>query len=171
MMETGKLKDFHLKKDRNYRYLRVPTETSKDNKLHYCRDDPEGNSVKFTEFEDILKELDISVKNIETIRKLLAAILNIGNIQFRQNEKKVAEIEDIEAVNKIADLLRIDEKKITWSLINYCKIKGGIAERKQYNAEEARDARDALAATIYQRLVDWIVNKININMAFPRAVL
>ncbi|KAL5282534.1 MYO3A family protein [Megaselia abdita] len=170
MVGNGKLNDYHLKKDRNYRYLRVPADNPKDNKLPYCRDDPEGNIVKFTDFERILKELDISVKNIETIRKLLAAILNIGNIHFKQNEKKYAEIEDLEAVTKIADLLRIDEKKMVWSFINFCKIKGGIAERKQYNAEEARDARDALAATMYQRLVDWIVNKININMAFPRAV-
>lgn len=74
-------------------------------------------------------------------------------------------------VTRIAELLRLDEKKYMWSLTNFIMVKGGIAERRQYTTEEARDARDAVASTIYCRLVDWIINKINMNLAFPRAVL
>lgn len=74
-------------------------------------------------------------------------------------------------VTRIAELLRVDEKKYMWSLTNFIMVKGGIAERRQYSTEEARDARDAVASTIYCRLVDWIINKINMNLSFPRAVL
>ncbi|XP_055920524.1 neither inactivation nor afterpotential protein C isoform X1 [Eupeodes corollae] len=168
MNAEGKLKEYHLQEERNHRYLRIPPE-SPPTKLKYVRDDPTGNVEKYREFERILGDLDFNHKQIETIRKMLSAILNIGNIRFQQNGRH-ASIENPEVVTKIAELLRVDEKKFVWSLTNYIKVKGGIAERKQYSSEEARDSRDAVASTIYNRLVDWIINKINMNMAFPRAV-
>ena len=170
MIKHGKGHEYFLEAGRSYRYLRIPTE-QQDSKLKYCRDDPVGNIEKFAKFENILNDLDLSRKNLETVRKMLSAILNIGNLRFKQNDNKMAEVEDGEVVTRIADLLRVDEKKFQWSLTQYIKVKGGIAERRQYTTEEARDARDALASTLYNRLVDWIINKINMNLAFPRAVL
>ncbi|KAL9925896.1 STKc_myosinIII_N_like and MYSc_Myo21 domain-containing protein ninaC [Glossina fuscipes fuscipes] len=168
MNSEGLLKEYNLKSERGYRYLRVPAEMQ-PTKLKYHRDDPKGNVEKYREFETILQDLDLNRKHLETIRKIFAAILNIGNIRFRQSGK-YAEVENTEMVTRIAELLRVDEKKFMWSLTNFIMVKGGVAERRQYTSEEARDARDAVSSTIYSRLVDWIINKINMNMAFPRAV-
>uniref|UniRef100_W8BGP4 non-specific serine/threonine protein kinase n=2 Tax=Ceratitis capitata TaxID=7213 RepID=W8BGP4_CERCA len=162
------LKEYHLRNDRGYRYLRIPAE-AQPTKLKYHRDDPIGNVEHYKRFESILQDLDFNHKQLETLRKVLAAILNIGNIRFRPSGK-YAEVENTEMVTRIAELLRLDEKKYMWSLTNFIMVKGGIAERRQYTTEEARDARDAVASTIYCRLVDWIINKINMNLAFPRAV-
>ncbi|KAH8412845.1 hypothetical protein KR009_006225, partial [Drosophila setifemur] len=168
MNQQNLLKDYNLKADRNYRYLRVPPEAL-PSKIKYRRDDPEGNVERFREFEDILRDLDFNHKQLETVRKVLAAILNIGNIRFRQTGK-FAEVENTDIVSRISDLLRVDEKKFMWSLTNFIMVKGGIAERRQYTTEEARDARDAVSSTLYSRLVDFIINRINMNMSFPRAV-
>lgn len=169
MNAEGLLKEYSLKPERGYRYLRIPPDVP-PTKLKYHRDDPQGNVEHFRQFESILKDLDFNHKQLETIRKILAAILNIGNIRFRQSGR-YAEVDNTEIVTRIAELLKVDEKKFMWSLTNFIMVKGGIAERRQYTTEEARDARDAVASTIYSRLVDWIINKINMNMAFPRAVL
>nr|AAA28721.1 ninaC long protein [Drosophila melanogaster] len=166
--QQNQLKEYNLKADRNYRYLRVPPEVP-PSKLKYRRDDPEGNVERYREFENILRDIDFNHKQLETVRKVLAAILNIGNIRFRQNGK-YAEVENTDIVSRIAELLRVDEKKFMWSLTNFIMVKGGIAERRQYTTEEARDARDAVASTLYSRLVDFIINRINMNMSFPRAV-
>ncbi|XP_037708144.1 neither inactivation nor afterpotential protein C [Drosophila subpulchrella] len=166
--QQNQLKEYNLKADRNYRYLRVPPEVP-PTKLKYRRDDPEGNVEKFKEFENILRDIDFNHKQLETVRKVLAAILNIGNIRFRPNGK-FAEVENTDIVSRIAELLRVDEKKFMWSLTNFIMVKGGIAERRQYSTDEARDARDAVASTLYSRLVDFIINRINMNMSFPRAV-
>ncbi|XP_034666506.1 neither inactivation nor afterpotential protein C [Drosophila subobscura] len=166
--QQNQLKDYNLKADRNYRYLRVPPDAP-PTKIKYRRDDPEGNVEHFREFENILRDLDFSHKQLETVRKVLAAILNIGNIRFRPSGK-YAEVENTDIVSRIAELLRVDEKKFMWSLTNFIMVKGGVAERRQYTSEEARDARDAVASTIYSRLVDFIINRINMNMSFPRAV-
>ncbi|XP_037816478.1 neither inactivation nor afterpotential protein C [Lucilia sericata] len=168
MNAEGLLKEYSLKPERGYRYLRIPPDVP-PTKLKYHRDDPQGNVEHYRQFESILKDLDFNHKQLETIRKILAAILNIGNIRFRTSGK-YAEVDNTEIVTRIAELLRVDEKKFMWSLTNFIMVKGGIAERRQYTTEEARDARDAVASTIYSRLVDWIINKINMNMAFPRAV-
>ncbi|XP_053960688.1 neither inactivation nor afterpotential protein C isoform X1 [Anastrepha ludens] len=168
-MNSGNLlKEYHLKNDRGYRYLRIPAD-NQTTKLKYHRDDPIGNVENYKRFESILQDLDFNHKQLETLRKVLAAILNIGNIRFRHSGK-YAEVENTEMVTRIAELLRVDEKKYMWSLTNFIMVKGGIAERRQYSTEEARDARDAVASTIYCRLVDWIINKINMNLSFPRAV-
>lgn len=163
------MKEYSLKPERGYRYLRIPPDVP-PTKLKYHRDDPQGNVEHYRHFESILKDLDFNHKQLETIRKIFSAILNIGNIRFRQSGR-YAEVDNTEIVTRIAELLKVDEKKFMWSLTNFIMVKGGIAERRQYTTEEARDARDAVASTIYSRLVDWIINKINMNMAFPRAVL
>lgn len=170
MHSEKNLKEYNLASNRSgYRYLRIQPDYQ-PSKLKYAREDPRGNVEHYKEFESILQDLDFNRKQLETIRKILAAILNMGNIRFK-NSGKYAEVENTDMVTRISDLLRVDEKKFMWSLTNFIMVKGGIAERKQYTAEEARDARDAVAATLYSRLVDWIINKINMNMSFPRAVL
>ncbi|XP_030383362.1 neither inactivation nor afterpotential protein C [Scaptodrosophila lebanonensis] len=168
MNHENLLKEYNLKSDRSYRYLRIPPDVP-PTKLKYRRDDPDGNVERFREFEGILRDLDFNHKQLETVRKVLAAILNIGNIRFR-SLGKYAEVENTDIVSRIAELLRVDEKKFMWSLTNFIMVKGGIAERRQYTSEEARDARDAVASTLFSRLVDFIINRINMNMSFPRAV-
>lgn len=115
-------------------------------------------------------EIGFLPEQLEAIRKILAAILLLGNVRY-MNDGKFAAVENTDVSQTVAKLLNIDEKKFQWSLENYCVIKSGTAERRKHTSDEARDARDVLAATIYSRLVDWIVNTINQKLAFSRAVL
>lgn len=169
MSKLDNLDSLKLESGRNYRYLRVESEQL-DCKLPYCRNDPEGNVAKFEEFETSLKLLDFDDDEIESIRKVLAAILILGNVRFA-DDGKYAMIETTDEVHKVAQLLEVDEKKFEWALVNYCLVQGGVAEKRKHTNDEARDARDVLAGSIYSRLVDWIVNIINQKFAFGRAVL
>lgn len=71
----------------------------------------------------------------------------------------------------MAEHLGLDPKKFTWALTNYCVIRKGAAVRRRHTCEEAREARDVLANTIYQRLVDWLVNHINEKLTVTRTLL
>uniref|UniRef100_A0A182QQM6 non-specific serine/threonine protein kinase n=1 Tax=Anopheles farauti TaxID=69004 RepID=A0A182QQM6_9DIPT len=163
-----RLLDFSLEGGRNYRYLRISDAMSSD-KLKYCRDDIAGNVKAFKEFEEQLLALEISQDILETIYRTLAAILLLGEVRFKETEG-MTELENFEVIGKIASLMQLDEKKFQWALLNYCVIVRGSAERRRHTADEARDARDVLAATIYSRLVDWITNTINQKLAFGRAI-
>lgn len=169
MNQSNQLAKYSLESGRSYRYLRIP-ETKPVSKLPYIRDNPEGNVELFANFETQLTDIGFVAEQLEVIRNVLAAILVLGNVRY-MNDGKFAVVENVEVSQIVAKLLNIDEKKFQWTLENYCVIKSGTAERRKHTSDEARDARDVLAATIYCRLVDWIVNTINQKLAFSRAVL
>lgn len=107
---------------------------------------------------------------MEAIRQVLAAILILGNVRFT-DDGNFAVVENIEEAHKVAKLLELEYKKFEWALVNYCLIQSGSAEKRKHTNDEARDARDVLASTIYCRLVDWIINIVNQKFAFGRAML
>lgn len=177
MSKLNELDSFELESGRNYRYLRVESEKL-DCKLPYCRNDEDGNVERFKEFEAILRLLEFDAGQIQSIRKILASILILGNVRFTAGDndasnggKNSAVIETQDEVRKVCKLLELDEKKFEWALVNYCLVQSGVAEKRKHTNDEARDARDVLAGTIYSRLVDWIVNIINQKFAFGRAIL
>lgn len=71
----------------------------------------------------------------------------------------------------VAQLLGVEEKKLCWALCNYCVVLKGTATRRKHDITEAMEARDVFARGLYFRLVDWIVNTINLKLSFSRAVL
>lgn len=169
MVAGTELNAYELDDGRRYRYLRIADERA-DSKLSYCKNNPEGNVTMFHDFETNLKEMDFTDCQLKSIRKILAAILILGEVRF-SNEGKFATIENTDVAHKVAKLLELDEKKLEWALINYCFVHSGVAEKRKHTNDEARDARDVLAATIYCRLVDWIANIINQKFSFGRAIL
>lgn len=96
----------------------------------------------------------------------------MGDVRFKEEDSsnKIAEVENPEVAQKVSELLKIDHKKFQWALVNYCVVEKGCAERRKHTPNEARDARDVLAGTLYCRLVDWIINTINQKLTLGRAV-
>lgn len=171
MEAEERLKDFYLEGGRQYRYLRIPEVYTKS-RLDHVRDDPQGNAAKFKDFESALLGLEISPDLLESVYRIFAAILILGEVRFKDSEKdRKAALVDPHIVDYIAELLKIDAKKFQWALVNYCLIINGKVEKRRHSADEARDARDVLAGTIYARLVDYIVNTVNHKLLFNRAML
>lgn len=168
MEAAGKLADYCLDPERKYRYLRIPEVQSK---MKCVRDDPVGNAKKFSELEQYLKDLDFDDAECKAMYKTLAAILILGNVRFRDSNNGAAEVENLDEAMKVVTLLGLDDTKFTWALINYCLIEKGTAVKRRHSTDEARDARDVLAGTIYRRFLDWLVNSINLKLSFSRAVL
>lgn len=171
MEQEERLKDFSLDYGRSQSILRT-LDTSFKSKLQYIRDTPDENVRKFKELESNMIMLDFSSDQIETIYRILAAIIMLGELKFKlaDNGVKFAELENPEYAVEIAKLMKLDEQKFLWSLVNYCVIQSGKAERRRQSPEEAREARDTLTNTIYSRLVDYVVNIINAKLALSRAI-
>lgn len=130
------------------------------------------NAKSFREWEQLLTSLDFTKEQVESIYRILAAIILMGELQFKESEfsATIAEIANPEYAAQAAQLLKLDEKKFKWALVNYCVISSGNAKRRHHSPDEACLARDALIGAIYSRLVDYIVNIINAKLAFGRAV-
>ncbi|XP_046961728.1 neither inactivation nor afterpotential protein C isoform X1 [Vanessa cardui] len=165
---NNRLDEFYLERNRNHRYLRVLDEPTRGAKS--ARESPRENVKYYNEFVENLKILDWEEEDIKFLETVLAAILVLGNVRFRDGRNGSAEIENLEEAKKVAKLLSLEEVKFLWALLNYCLIENGTAVKRKHATNEARDARDTLASALYKRLVDWLINVINAKLSFMRSV-
>ncbi|XP_013181389.1 PREDICTED: neither inactivation nor afterpotential protein C isoform X2 [Papilio xuthus] len=168
MEAENRLEELYLEKYRKHRYLRILEEPPRG--VRGVRETPSDNVAKYKEFVEHLKILDWEQEDIKFFETVLAAILVIGNVRFKDSRNGTAEIENPEEAKKVAKLLSLDEVKFLWALLNYCLIERGTAIKKRHSTDEARDARDTLASALYKRLIDWMINMINSKLSFMRSV-
>lgn len=169
MEATNRLDELSLEKNRKHRYLRILEEPSKG--VKGVRELHEENVESYKEFIENLKVLDWEEEDIIFFETILAGILVLGNVRFKDGKSGSAEIENPEEAKKVAKLLSLEEVKFLWALLNYCLIESGTAVKRKHSTDEARDARDTLASALYKRLIDWMINLINSKLSFMRAVL
>ncbi|XP_046675327.1 neither inactivation nor afterpotential protein C isoform X3 [Homalodisca vitripennis] len=166
----GTLSKYNLEEGRNYRYLGTSGSENDHKVPPGPREEPHRNIKKFKDFDQNLIDLEFDEAQREFIYKTLAAILLLGEIKFEKQDDGKAGLAGSDVANKVAQLLDVDDKKLSWALCNYCIVLKGTAARRKHNVEEAREARDVLARGLYFRLVDWIVNTINLKLSLSRAV-
>ncbi|XP_022116474.2 neither inactivation nor afterpotential protein C isoform X2 [Pieris rapae] len=164
----NKLSELHLERNRKHRYLRILDDSIRG--IQGARENPRDNAKRYKDIIEYLKLLDWQEDEITFFETVLAAILVLGNVRFRDGKSGSAEIENPDEAKKVAKLLSLDEVKFMWALLNYCLIENGNAVKRKHSTDEARDARDTLASTLYKRLVDWMINLINSKLSFMRQV-
>jgi myosin heavy subunit len=167
LRENKKLERYHLNPDRQYRYLRV----GNDGKSNSPKFNVSRNLSKFKRILKILEDFQLGEEEMDTIFCIVAAVLTVGEIRFRESESEGAVVENSDHIERVGELLKIDPSKFGWALTNYCLVRKGAAVRRRSTVDEARDARDVFANNLYARLVDYIVGVINHKLSLGRAVL
>ncbi|CAF2148137.1 BnaA01g08200D [Brassica napus] len=123
------------------------------------------DSKEYHETRKAMDVVGINSEEQEAIFRVVAAILHLGNIEFGKGKEADSSAPKDDKSNyhlkTAAELFMCDEQALEDSLCKRVIVTRDESITKWLDPETAALSRDALAKTVYSRLFDWIVNKIN----------
>ncbi|CAO3653052.1 unnamed protein product [Cunninghamella blakesleeana] len=140
--------------------------TSKSN----CLDVDGIDDVK--EFGDTIKAMEViglQQHEQDEIFKMLSIILWLGNVVFNEDDNGHAVVSDGDVISFIAYLFGVDSEALQKALTSrVVETQRGGRRGSVYevplNSVQAVSVRNALSKSIYERLFEWIVARVNVSL-------
>ncbi|CAD6208851.1 GSCOCG00010680001-RA-CDS [Cotesia congregata] len=167
-----KLSEYHLSSQNLYKYLT-------------CNENVENAQLifvdKFNQINKSFKVIGFHEDQVNTVYRVLAVILNLGNIEFKEQDSEdnnddnddnnnKCTVADIEPLNNVADLLGVESQDLLETFTSISVVTHGETIVRNNTINEAQTIRDGMAKGLYGRLFDWIVNQINDCISFNRSL-
>jgi len=147
--------DLHLLEPKKYRYLQ--------NGLLKAPGIDDGRN--FGELCDALKVLGFSEQTRGEIFRIVAGVLNLGNVDFKDsgdaNCHDACMVKDEEALKTAANMLGMDIDGLRKCITERKITIGKDTTVSPLRCEQARSARDSMAKLLYGRLFLWLIGCLN----------
>uniref|UniRef100_A0A7S2WSN5 Myosin motor domain-containing protein n=1 Tax=Mucochytrium quahogii TaxID=96639 RepID=A0A7S2WSN5_9STRA len=128
----------------------------------YERKDHVDDDDQFAKMWEAMEVMGFPNEEKVDLMRITSAVMNLGNLEFVEDgEGSCVSDDSHRAVQACMDLLGVEESALQTALTTRNIKVGAESVTKPLTVEEAENARDALAKTIYSRMFDRVVKRVN----------
>eukprot|EP00037_Helgoeca_nana_P027787 m.321649 g.321649 ORF g.321649 m.321649 type:complete len:1221 (+) comp27594_c2_seq6:32-3694(+) len=123
----------------------------------------------FAVMEKSMTDCGLEPKEKSNVFRITASVLHIGNIEFEEagDGSKISSNSEA-SLNGVAQMLGLDADAMRQALCFKTVTAGGVSSSVGMNPKTATQNRSGLAKSVYSKLFDWIVERINKCFPFPQ---
>ncbi|RDD47470.1 Unconventional myosin heavy chain 6 [Trichoplax sp. H2] len=131
----------------------------------------DDENQKFSKLRLAMNLLSISPETVDCIFRILSAILSMTNFEFEDVNGEACRLtyQDLDLIEKIAHLLGISQEAVAKLItIKQLRIRGVLTDYP-LTIEEAKSNCRLLAKLLYEKIFNWVIDKVNAVLAPPSA--
>ncbi|GJP44698.1 hypothetical protein CLOM_g4059 [Closterium sp. NIES-68] len=151
--------------------FKLPTTGERGKQFRYlnqseCFELPDScsNAEEYRKTRHAMEVMGFTLEEQMGILRLLAAILHLGNVLFQEGDDPPPQLAGEQSdfhLTTVAELLGVPKEPLLETLVTYTRKVGREVFKSPLKPQAAAAKRDTLAKTLYSKLFDWIVAKVN----------